>query len=100
MKDEQAPMIDGPMREKYWSELGIEEKVERMRSIVRRQGDQLDRIETEFHSLRRQFANHEHNAKSEVVLPIDPGSKGGFGYSATEAPSRLRGSQDPNEVYF
>lgn len=40
-------------RERYWSELSIEEKIERMRGEVQRHGRQLEELMSENYRLRR-----------------------------------------------
>lgn len=58
------------MREKYWSELDSEQKIKRMRGIVRAQQQRIDRLER-FVEL---FKHHEH-LEGDILVPLeDPGA--------------------------
>ena len=61
-----------PLREKYWSEIGIEEKVERMRrevkslkSFMHVLSDKIDRL-----------LEHSH-LEGKIVIPLDRYGRGG-----------------------
>ena len=60
--DEKAEMLTAG-REKYWSELAIEEKIERMRGVVKN----LQSEQEETHDLLRKLIAHKHLGDSIVV---------------------------------
>ncbi len=72
-------------REKYWSELSLEEKVERMRSIVKR----LQRTVNDLGMDIRMLNNHDH-LDGEIVVKQK---------SLHSSPNECSGTND-NEVYF
>jgi hypothetical protein len=98
-------LIDGPTREKYWSEITDAEKVERMRGVVKR----LERRNEELHDLLRKVlplvTGHAHGADGKPVMNADHvlradeplgyynGPKIGYGV-------RLGDGNGPDEVYF
>lgn len=47
-------------REKDWEELNSDEKIERMRQIVKNQSYQIGSLQTNIHTLRRKLSKHEH----------------------------------------
>ncbi|TAK84320.1 MAG: hypothetical protein EPO20_14620 [Betaproteobacteria bacterium] len=58
-------------REKRWDECGIEEKVERLRVVLRAVGErslQAQRVAVEAVDVARR---HEHGAQMQVVMPCD-----------------------------
>jgi hypothetical protein len=72
-----------------WSELDDSLRIERMRSIVKRQGRAIERMERTISSLR----HHQHTASGDIVVPL-----GGEYYGEAEESSGLQEGKD--EVYF
>lgn len=94
-------------REKYWSELSIEEKLERTRKIVKEGDDYRDReirkLRQELSRLSNQFTEHQHSISGEASIPAElirsqrcDEELGGYGRG-------LIGGLEPgneNQVYF
>lgn len=78
-------------REKYWGELSIEEKIERMRGVIKSQGSVMQAL----YQLERNFSQHQHSASGQIMLPFDRYISGGV--NVGEAKNI---SSDPNQVYF
>ncbi len=58
-------------REKRWDECGIEEKVERLRMVLRavnERSSHAQRTAVEAHDIARR---HEHGSQMQVVMPVD-----------------------------
>ena len=53
------------MREKYWDELGTDEKIERMRAEVKRWQRKCDRLERELSGLQ----SHQHGNDGTILVP-------------------------------
>ena len=92
-----------PMREKYWKELSIEEKIERTREQEKRTQMRLDDLYNLVQRVVVEFEKHEHHDE-KILLPIPITS---FGYSgemigAETTLKRMRTgkSENPDEVYF
>lgn len=92
-----ADCASQPMREKYWIELMPEERIERMRSIVKQLGEQLDAVRRVQDRTERVAHMHQHAKDGTVLVAAcrnrnqccdEEGSLG-----------RAKG-QHPNEVYF
>jgi hypothetical protein len=87
-------------RDKYWSELSIEEKIERTRQMVkslRVEVQQLYRLHDELHRLRSQFQSHRHqldDGGKVVILLSQDLDRGGYDNPAKPAET------DPDKVYF
>ena len=54
-------------REKYWSELNQDEKIERMRRIVKNQGREVEELKEKVRKLRK----HSHMNNGEIVVKFD-----------------------------
>jgi len=80
-----------PCREKYWSEVGIEEKVERMRQVIK----QKDRTLSELWGIVEQLRTHVH-AQHDGRILYDPGQSR---YGMVAGDERRRHEKD-DEVYF
>jgi len=88
-------------REKYWVELSIEEKIERMRLMVKNYGHALEQIErqrAELRQLRQNLNTHRHAMEDggKVMLPADRrGEDSEIGYIGKDATC-----EDPAKSYF
>ena len=114
LKAHQADLCQGQtaMREKYWSELSIEEKIERTRETVQRQGRQQERLGHDLrlavqtiHMLSAQLRVHRHTVDNggEVTVPMPDGSRVGYGDGASTLDQKCLGDRnvvDPDKVYF
>ena len=84
MPNNQMPNEDrGPKRAKFWKELTPEEKIERMREIVRQMDRRVDQLENRIASLER----HDH-LNGNLVAPLQNG------------PYCERKQNDGEECYF
>jgi len=93
-------LIANERREKYWKELTIVEQVERMRQIIKIQGEVIDGLRQEDTTMAVNFRNHLHH-NDEIVY------KEGVGKSSCSLPgaSIVIGpghgqQQNPDEAYF
>ena len=66
-----------PSRPKYWSELGLEEKVVRIREVVKQQDFRMRALEAELHKLASQFPDHSHT-DGRVVIPAKDSHPWGY----------------------
>lgn len=62
-------------REKFWSELSIEEKIERTRLMVRRLLQDSSRTVTSARRLDAAFREHHHHPLAGVVVPVAHGDR-------------------------
>ena len=83
--------LHAPSREKYWSELGIEEKVERMRKVIK----QTERMLSELMGTVEQLRTHVH-AQHDGRILYDPRQSS---YGMAVGDERRRHEKD-DEVYF
>lgn len=68
-KDEASQACENrAVREKYWRELGVEEKLERMRQVLHQRGHQIDELERRLDTAANQFQSHKH-VDGQVVIP-------------------------------
>ena len=76
-------------REKYWSELDSDGKIERMRRIVRNQGREIDELKEKVRKLRKH--THVGDGFADIAIPLD-----------TRDESRFYGGKQlgPEEEYF
>jgi len=51
-------------RQKYWGELTLEEKIERMRGIIKELGEDYNRI----NKMINEFREHRHNDSGESII--------------------------------
>jgi hypothetical protein len=101
-----------PMREKFWGELNIEPKLERMRTVVKSLRDEVeilrqvqDQMRTQFQLLTRELTQHRHAVDDggRVMLPVDAKhmiealNQVPRGYQVGEAHGPER---DSDQVYF
>ncbi len=75
-----------PSREKYWSELDADGKIERMRQEVKNAQRRLAEAEEKV----RQLLQHNHNG-SDIVIPL---------IKPSEEYYRFHSPSKPNEEYF
>lgn len=89
MTDKEESM---PMRDKYWTEIDTEKKIERMREIVHSLIDDVNSLEETVKKLRV----HCHTDSGEITVPFDPHR------TAPGIIGRLGGRRSDNgdEVYF
>jgi len=73
-------------REAFWNELQIEQKIERMREIVKRQERDIENLVMNINKLR----NHAHNDFGLLMIPFD---------SSSGEPSRQR-YDNKEDKYF
>jgi len=90
-------------RDRYWDELGIEEKLERTRSLVKALTSMLDRQNREIYELKSFIWEHSHDASGEAVVKITKKER----YRLENAPGGLATamnaktpSEDSGKVYF
>lgn len=85
------PSMGQISREKYWSELTIEEKVERTRLQIHKLSATLSEVKNLSENLGNKFCNHEHlNGKimvdnKAIIVPVE---------------TRLKNPIKPDEVFF
>lgn len=76
--------LNTPTRERYWSELSIEEKLERIRVQVKRNRDhcqqRIEALEIELQKLRQEFPVHVHGADGRVLVPLQDRNHMPWGY--------------------
>lgn len=89
-------------REKYWSELREHERTERLRRIVKAQGELIDTLQTLVHRL----LNHEHGLNGRIVQDFDPYPPPRFADApivigqAHPGGAPERPARNPDDVYF
>lgn len=83
-------------REKYWSELSIEEKIGRMRQIVRSQREQLQHLDRIVSGLMAKFEAHSHDAQ-RVLIPSSLGLEANIGQFRI---GKSRDAEDGEDCYF
>lgn len=77
-------------RRKYWSEIDANEKIERMRDVVKVQS----RTISVFERLLDELMKHSHAPDGKLLRPI-----GRMGYASEDAEPRKRGGEE-DQVYF
>jgi len=83
-------------QEKSWSELTDSEKIERMREIVKSLANYtIPRIQRQTIKLERDFYNHSHNEKGEIVTKVER-----YDSENSELGGILARNSNPGEVYF
>ncbi len=88
-------------REKYWSELSIEEKIERTRSEVKQYQRSVAQIGDQFYNLMRQFGTHQHGESGLILIPLEAFATMEKSLAAAGYQGMLgRGPKDNQEVYF
>lgn len=92
-------------REKYWRELSIEEKIERMRMIVKQRDYHIEQLETAITKLQREFPTHKH-ADGQVTIALtgnEPWGQHNYTTGCVTPRGLYGGGQigrDDTEVYF
>lgn len=81
----------------YWKDLTVEEKLERMREVVKSFQSSDWQKNSQISELNNKLANHDHQ-NGKVVLPINPHNLG-LGLSDAKTPYGLEREQK-GEVYF
>lgn len=110
-REKYADALGNAMREKYWSELSIEERIERTREIVQRtrreMGEQLAMIESvlgENQRLSQRFLAHSHGADKVLIPAADErqylAGMVGRGYAGSLNKCGPERPADPDKVYF
>lgn len=72
-------------REKHWSELTDTERIHRLRTIVKRQREELGRLIDTVYRLRE----HEHNQQGKLLVPLQHNE-----------PGFIRRDVEGDDVYF
>lgn len=90
------------VRERYWAELSIEEKIERCREQIKLQHNffqSVHNLAENVRRLRNEFMEHRHQMDDggKAVLPIKVRDDEGYGYGKNIANSA---PVDPSKVYF
>lgn len=102
MMNESALKMPSAEREKYWKELDIVEKVERLRAYTKNMFSTVQRIEDEVREFKNVFQKHTHNENGECIVIVKDHSmfvshmRGLIG--AANTLNRL--SQEKDEVYI
>ena len=91
---ENKEIMDGCCREKYWSELPIEDKLERARKIVNGQQESIDYLAGCITTLENRFRLHIHNDKDNLIYYKEE-YRDGIGLGV-----KIRRPENPNEDYF
>lgn len=60
-----------PSREKYWNELTPDEKLERMRMMVRSAISNIGELEAMLSKVRKAFLHHTHDAIGRIHVPLE-----------------------------
>ena len=55
---------------KKWDEITTDEKIERLREIIKQLQNQLSRAQADIHYVRENFKKHSHTEK-EIVVPFN-----------------------------
>lgn len=84
----------GAKREKYWKELTVEEKIERMRHIVKRQDDVIQRQD----NIIGKLLVHEHGQNGMVYLKLH--DSGNYYNQSGRLHSNLDKKPEKDEVFF
>lgn len=95
MNPETTNKVADCVREKYWSELGIEEKLERMRSVIKNEISENENTRGEFSNLKTLFRRHQHNKLGDLLFRL--------GNDFNQSPvyhRQINKSENPNECYF
>lgn len=60
----------GPCREKYWSELDSEARIERLRTVAKRLESRIDRALNTLARVERITEKHQHGKNGKVLVPV------------------------------
>ena len=94
MNEQAEKSFNQVSREKYWKELSIEEKIERMRQQVKHTQYQQDDTRETVMRLNENFSRHKH-VDGEISVSLDAA----HGRPEQYSPGR-RIAVNPDEVYF
>jgi hypothetical protein len=88
-----------PSREKYWSELTSDERVERLRQVIKSLQYRHDYTNEDMIKMQNHFYKHQHDAKGALIAPLTQydGGLGGSLMGQVGVPTK---GGNPNEVYF
>ena len=95
--------ICGPSREKHWSELSQEEKIERVRGVVKTQEKMLKSLQKSFYWLQTFIEKHSHANDGKLLIRIDSdGLRQAIDIFSPlfDCVSLGEKPKDENEVYF
>lgn len=88
-------------REKWWSELTIEDKISRLREIVRRQATMINELSDRLYRVERMIRDHYHAPSGEIVVPLHTAD---ILYQTAgkeqNAIGHRRDGENPDDVYF
>jgi len=87
-------------RGKYWTELDTEQKVERMRQIVKNVTERTDVVTEAMHRIKELLASHRHDG--DTVIEVKTVEKW-LNYGETAVYPRgalVNKTENKNEVYF
>ena len=94
IKKEKAEMEKARiLREKGWDELKVDEKMERMREIVKQNNIGANRQLLDLSKVVSKFENHSHKDNGDIVIPFQDK---GFGLGMGEVSSGMK----PEKIYF
>ena len=89
-----------PNREKFWKELSIEEKIERMRVVVKDLMHDHGRLNDLVTQVMFEFEKHEHH-DGEIMLPMRTVNNDLLSRSYSPTAKRYIGRlEKPDECYF
>ena len=92
--------FDRPDREKYWKELSIEEKIERMRVVVKDLMHDHGRLNDLTTQVMLEFEKHEHH-EGKILLPMRTVNNDLLSRSYSPTAKRYIGNpKNPDETYF
>lgn len=74
----QGQGVVGSRRERYWGECSIEQKIERMRNIVRSMQEENHYLRELLSGLVSKFNSHSHEAQ-RVMIPVSLGLESDIG---------------------
>ena len=92
-----------PCRDKYWSELGIEEKIERMRGVVNSQQERLESLQESFYRLQTFVEKHSHDNDGKLLIRVDGNElrqTNDFSLTSYDRKMVIGKPENKDEVYF
>lgn len=102
-KPMEAPCM-GSDREKYWKELSIEEKIERLRTVVKSNAEIihfLEKLEHRINQIESSFTGHAH-LNNHIVVDLRYAELDAYRteLSRFQRDSMVSKPANPDEVYF
>ena len=96
-EEENSQELQGhtPGQYKYWSELTIEGKIERIRTIIKNDNIKFEKLSDDFLKLQDLFESHGHNSKEEITIQIK-----NFINKENSSWSQSYALSDSEETYF